>query len=269
MDLNLTIMVRNQEMDKNLSKNKIKNDYSPYGIYKIDDALELHLLNAVATIKRIDSHTFSYLREDVEGKTTEKIIPITTDNLEIEVAPIRPLNYPARRGNHVFLQFDKEIYLRDKSTINIFVECPIEIGIFLIHGSDKDSLDCITCDPANSRLALHGSTNSGFLCKYADTTIHMSENFDDTAYLKALMRVTMENQLNSDQVVSKVVFPITDNSIYYKNSQSVIDSIKVVMRKRGLVNIADIKVEPLDTDWTRSPTWEKSTSNTIMEMELE
>ena len=255
-------------MNKN-SNGQEKNVSSSYGVYEINDSLDLHLLNAAIAIKRIDRHTFSYFREDIQGNTTEKIIPIDTDNLGVEVAPIRPLNYPARRGNHVFLQFDKEVYLRDKSIINIFVECPIEIGVFLVHGSNRDSLDCITCDPANSRFALHGSTDTGFLCKYADTVVRTSESFDNTAYLKAVMRITMENQLNSDQVVSKVVFPVTDNSIYYKNSESVIDSIKVIMRKRGLVNIADVKVEPLDTAWTRSPTWEKNTSNTLMEMELD
>ncbi len=255
-------------MDENLN-GKEKDGSSPYGVYKISDTLDLNLLNATIAIKRIDKHTFSYSREDAQGTTVEKIIPVATDNLGIEVAPIRPLNYPARRGNYVFLQFDKEIYLRDKSVINIFVECPIEIGVFLMHDSNHDSLDCITCDPVNSRFALHGSTDTGFLCRYANTTVRTFESFDNTAYLKAMMKITIENQLNSDQAVDKVVFPITDNSIYYKNSESVIGSIKVIMRKRGLVNIADIKVEPLDTDWTKSPTWEKSTSNTIMEMELD
>lgn len=252
-----------------MNENSITSDSSSYGIYQISDTLELHLLNTTIKINRIDNNTFSYFREDTEGKTVEKIIPVSTDNLGIEVAPIRPLNYPARRGNHIFLKFDKEVYLRDKSVITVFAECPVEIGIFLIHDSNRDSLDCFTCDPENSRFALHGSTDTGFLCKYADVAVRTSKHFDNTAYIKAVMRVTLENQLNSDQTVSKVIFPITDNHIYYKNSESVIDSIKVTMRKRGLVDIADIKVEPIDTDWNRSPTWEDSTTNTIMEMELE
>lgn len=256
-------------MNQNSSEQDQRSNSSSYGVYKISDSLNLHLLNATITIKRIDQHTFSYFREDVQGATVEKIIPVATGNLGIEVAPIRPLNYPARRGNHVFLQFDKEIYLRDKSTIDIFVECPIEIGIFLMHDSNHDSLDCITCDPVNSRFALHGSTDTGFLCKYADAVVRTSESFDNTAYTKAVMKISIENQLDSDHAVSKVVFPITNNSIYYKNSESVIDSLKVIMRKRGLVSIADVKVQPLETDWARSPAWEKSTSDTIMERDIE
>jgi hypothetical protein len=41
------------------------------------------------------------------------------------------------------------------------------------------------------------------------------------------------------------------------------------MKKRAVVNIADVKTTSVETDWTLSPTWEDRTTNTTLEMGLE
>ena len=242
---------------------------SNYGVHQIYETLNLSFLHVAIRVKRIDGSAFLYVRDDPKGGIVEKIVPVVSDHLKIEVAPIRPLNHPARRGDCVFLKFDKSIHLDKGSAMTVFVKCPIEIGVFLVNGTDRSSLDWFTCDPLNSRLALYGQSDTGILCKYSDVAVSTSENFDDTAYLQAVVKITMENKLDSGNSVSKIVFPITDNSIYYNGSKSILDGIDVTMKKRGLVDIADVKVKPLETDWIKSPTWEPSTTNTIMEMRLE
>ena len=184
------------------------------------------------------------------------------------MAPIRPLNYPARRTGYVFLKFDKEIYLSQNSAASIFVHCPIEIGIFIIHDSQRESLDWITCNPVNSRFGLYGPPDSGTLCKYAEVTLATNLS-DSIPYVEGVMKIIIENNLSAGQTVSKVIFPITDNSLYYENSKSVMDGIKVILKKRAVVNIADVQTDHLDTNWIKSPTWETSTANTSMEMGLE
>ena len=84
-----------------------------------------------------------------------------------------------------------------------------------------------------------------------------------------VLKIVIENTLESGQTVSKVIFPITDNSLYYENSKAIIDGIKVTMRKRAVVSIADVKTAPVSTDWAKSPTWEDTTVSTSMEMGLE
>ena len=96
--------------------------------------------NTEIKIQKIGENAFSYFRKDSEGKIIEKMIPSKSNDLKIEIAPIRPLNYPARRTGYVFLKFDKEIYLSENSAASIFVHCPIEIGLFLIHDSNRESL---------------------------------------------------------------------------------------------------------------------------------
>ena len=242
--------------------------FSNFGVYDVDDSLDLVFPNTNVKIEKIGENAFSYQREDADQNIVEKMIPTKSNLIQIEVAPIRPLNHPARRTNYVFLKFDKEIYLSHNSAASIFVHCPIEIGIFLFHESDRESLDWITCNPLNSRFGLYGPPDTGTLCKYAEVSF-ATDYQDSVPYVEGVMKIVIENTLTSGQTVSKVIFPITDNSLYYENSKTVIDGIKVTLRKRAVVSIADVKTDPLSTDWTKSPTWEDTTVSTTMEMGLE
>ena len=241
---------------------------SNYGLYDLESDLELFLPNTVIKFHRISDNAFSYFRKNSEGKIVEKIIPVKSQNPKIELAPIRPLNHPARRTSHMFLHFDKEIYLSENSAASIFVHCPIEIGIFLVHDSNHDSLDWITCNPLNSRFGLYGSPDTGTLCKYAKVSL-ATDYSDSNSYLEGVMQIIVENTLSFGQSISKIVFQITDNALYYQDSKTIIDGIKITMKKRAAVNIADVKTTVLETDWSMSPTWEDKTASTHMEMGLE
>ena len=117
------------------------NDFSGYGVYSISDSLDLTFPNTEIKFERLSSKVFSYFRTNAEGNTVEKIIPVESEQLQIEACPIRPLNHPARRTNYVFLQFDKELFLSENASATVFVQCPIEIGLFIVHHNHKDSLD--------------------------------------------------------------------------------------------------------------------------------
>ena len=242
--------------------------FSNYGIYDLGDNLELLLPNTLIKFQRISDNAFSYFRENSEGQIIEKIIPVKSNDVKIELAPIRPLNHPAKRTNYVFLKLDKEIHLGENSAASIFVHCPIEIGIFLIYGDNHEPLDWLTCSPLNSRFSLYGSPDTGTLCKYAEVSLATDYN-DSVSYVNGVMHIVIENTLSFAQTISKVIFPITDNNLYYNGSKSIVDGIKIIMKKRAAVNIADVNTTSIETDWSMSPTWEDKTANTHMEMELE
>ena len=251
-----------------MSDEQDQSSLSKYGLYTVTESLELTLPETMIKFEKIGENAFSYFRQDSEGKIIEKMIPAKSNELKIELAPIRPLNHPARRTGYIFLKFDKEIYLSQNSAASIFVHCPIEVGIFLIHDSKRESLDWVTCNPINSRFGLYGSPDTGTLCKYAE--VSLATDFSDSIpYVEGVMKIIIENSLDSGQTVSKVIFPITDNSLYYEDSKSIIDGIKVTLKKRAVVSIADVQTDVVSTDWTTSPTWEASTSKTTMEMGLE
>ncbi len=251
-----------------MSEESLDAKFSNYGIYEIKEDIEIFLPGTVIKIERIGDESFSYFRRDSEENVIEKIIPKKSNDIKIEIAPIRPLNHPARRTGHVFLKFDKEIYLSQGSAASIFVHCPIEIGIFLIHDKGRESLDWVTCNPLNSRFGLSGPPDTGILCKYAEVSL-ATDYSDSIPYIEGVMKIVIENSLSSGQNINKVIFPITDNFLYYDDSKAVIDGVKIVLKKRAAVSIADIKTDTLNTDWKKSPTWEETTVTDSMEMGLE
>ena len=85
--------------------------------------------------------------------------------------------------------------------------------------------------------------------------------------LKLVMQIVVENTLSFGQSLVKC-FSITDNP-YYQNSSAIVDGLKITMKKRAAVNIADVQTTSLETDWSASPTWEDKTASTHMEMGLE
>ena len=95
--------------------------FSNYGIYDLDSDLEFLLPNTTIKFHKISDNAFSYFRKNSEGRIVEKIIRIKANNLKIELATIRPLNHAARRTRHMFLQFDKDIYLSENSAASSFI----------------------------------------------------------------------------------------------------------------------------------------------------
>ena len=244
-------------------------EYSSYGTYDIEEELVLFFPSVEIRIKRESENVFSYLRKDPEGNIAEKIIPVQGNKIKIEVAPIRPLNYPVRRTNFVYLKFDQEVYLAKNASTTFLVRCPVEIGIFLIHDSHKDSMDWFTCDPSRSRFGLYGAPDTGKLCKFFKVPIVKTE-MDSEPFLSCVMRLDFENLLERGYSVTKAIFPVTDHFLYYKEDRAQLDSLKVTLRKRMAVEYVETaEVHLKDMQWQKSPSWEKDTETPSMEMSLE
>ncbi|QLH06973.1 DUF432 domain-containing protein [Nitrosopumilus ureiphilus] len=242
--------------------------FSNYGIYTIEDNTEFSLPNVIIKIEKIGDHVFSYIRKDVEDNIVKKIIPVSSSKLTIELSPVRPLNYPARRTSYMYLDFETPIFLSEGSAASVFVRCPIEIGIFLIHDGHKDSLDWVDCEPLNSRFCLYGTPESGTLCKYAPSEI--VESYDDSIpFTNGVLKIDIKNDLDKGLTVSKIVFPITDNSVYYKNSKAIFDSLKAVLKKKLTLEILDVTSQSIETDWTKSPTYERVESIKRVDLSVE
>ncbi|MFB5632817.1 MAG: DUF432 domain-containing protein [Nitrosopumilus sp.] len=231
-------------------------NYTNYGIYDISDDLDFILPNIDIKFRNIGENVFSYFRRDSEENTVEKMIPTKNNQIRIEVAPIRPLNHPSHRTSYLYLELETPVFLSENSQAKIFARCPIEIGIFLINGENKNSLDFFTCDPINSRFGLYGTPESGTLCKYTKSEI--VESYDDSKpYIDAVMEIHFGNELSRGQSISKVIFPVTDNSIYYNGSKAIYDSIDAVLKKKLTIETLDISTRNISTDWTKSPDYER------------
>jgi hypothetical protein len=245
------------------------NEYSSYGLYEIEEEKILFFASVEIRIKRESENVFLYLRKDSEGNITEKVIPVKGNKMKIEVVPIRPLNYPARRTNFVYLKFDQEVFLSKNTSTSFLVRCPIEIGVFLVHDSHKDSMDYFTCDPSSSRFGLYGSPDTGKLCKFFKVPIVKTE-LDSEPFLSCVMKINFENLLERGYTITKTIFPITDHFLYYKEDKAQLDSLKVTLRKRIGVEYVETAEVPLENiQWEKSPSWEKDTKTPSMEIGLE
>ncbi len=251
-----------------MSQNTTESLFSDYGIFVIDENKDFLFPGIEIKIEKIGPNVFSYSRKDSENNLVEKMIPTTSDQLILEFSPIRPLNYPARRTNYVYLELETPVFLSEGAAAKIFARCPIEIGIFLVHDEHKDSLDWFSCDPINSRFGLYGNPESGTLCKYSKSNIVASYD-DSTPYFDSVMEINLKNNLDRGYLLSKIIFPISDNAIYYQKNKAIVDSLDVILKKKVLIEIIDVASKKIDSSWTMSPTFEGVTTAKKMDMGLE
>ena len=234
-------------------------------MYEISQSLDFVFPNVTVKIKKISDNVFSYMKKDADDNISEIMIPSKSSKIVLEFSPIRPINYPAKRTSYVYLDLETPVFLSEGSAATIFVTCPIEIGVFLVHDGRKDSLDWFTCDPTNSRFGLYGTPESGTLCKYAKSAI--VESYDDSIpFINGVLEINIQNELNEGYSVSKIVFPISDHSLYYNESKAIIDSISAVLKKKLTLKILDVLPKQIKTDWTLAPTFEQAESVKRMDM---
>lgn len=239
-------------------KSEKQTKYSGFGTYTITDALELTLPKTEISITHESDNKFSYRRKNSENEITNKLVSASSNTLKIELAPILPLNLPAKKTNDLmFLRLQKQIYVGKKSKLDVLVQFPIEIGVFVVSDSGSfDFFDCFTCEPMHSRFALYGTPEKGNLCMYSKVSILNKHEPQD--YVYAIIKATIENTLDKGVQVGKFVFPVTYHDIYYKNgsSESHIDDIKVTIDENITGTIAKISHAALakkDKDWKLAP----------------
>ncbi len=216
-------------------------EFSNYGEYTIVEKLDLTFPKTKILIDRKSENQFSYYRKNSEGEITNKIIPRMGKDLLIEVAPLLPLNLPAKKTNDlIFLRLAQHVFVEKNSNIEFLIQFPIEIGVFVINQDDgsKDFLDCFTVEPMHSRFALYGIPENGFLCMYSKVSI--LERTESDPYIFAIMKVSIKNELKEGVSLGKLVFPVTHHEIYYANESSEvhIDDIQVELKKEIKQKIA-------------------------------
>ena len=113
-----------------------KNDYSGFGQYDISDKLQLRLPKTQIIIEKKENG-FSYYRKNSEDQELRKSVPGKKDALQIELAPVLPLNLPSKKTNDLmFLRLKESIFIEKNSTVDILLQFPIEIGVFVLNNDN-------------------------------------------------------------------------------------------------------------------------------------
>lgn len=231
---------------------KIKK-FSKYGRYSVKDSLELEFPNTKISIARIDGEKFSYQRTNSENDSINKIISAKGTELELEIAPVIPVNLPKHKTDFLFLRLAEKIFLNKSSSAEIFIPLPIEIGVFYIEHDRVEAFDLFTCDPLHSRYGLYGPPEEGMLCKYAKVSL-INTN-DESPFVYAKMKVFVHNELDKGISLGKIVFPVTDHELYYKNTNVLVDNLKMTIKHRGALELVEVIQDTIQKPegWTKSP----------------
>lgn len=232
-----------------------QSEFAYYGTYDISDNLDLYLPKTDIHFKKNTDGRLSYSRKDSANQKIRKSIPQSTNESKIELCPVLPLHLPAEKTNdHIFLRLDESIFVDKKSTVNVLVQFPMEIGIFKMNSTDgsKQLFDCFTCEPMHSRFALYGTPEVGLLCMYSKVKIVDKDGA--TPYVFTKMRINITNELEHGVFVGKLVFPITNHTIYYldKSSEAHIDDITCIIKEDTNKEVIEIKKQEFsnkDKDW--------------------
>jgi len=235
-----------------------QNQYSSYGNYSISGRLELFLPKTHIIIEKKENK-FSYYRKNSEDQELRKSFPVKKDKIRIELAPILPLNLPAKKTNDLmFLRLNESIFVEKNSTTSILVQFPIEIGVFVVNSDNtRDFFDCFTCEPMHSRFALYGTPENGKLCMYGKVSL-LDDSENPESYIFAKMRATITNSLNKGVTIGKLVFPVTYHNIYYMDntSDAHIDDIDAIIRKEPVGKIIEIShadYSKKENNWKLAP----------------
>lgn len=248
------------------SKNNLI-DKPEYGIHIVKDAVKFHLLENTIMFERASKDKFSYRRES-PNNIVEKLISIRTPDLEIEIVPTHPIYTPTYKTDYMFLRLSQQVFVSRNSTTEFFLAVPIEIGLFFTGSDIREHFDVFSCDQITSRYALYGQPEMGKLCKYAKVTPHAHEQ-EASSYVHARLRVIVENELDVGMPIGRIIFPIRDHDIYYHHSFSAFDDLKMILKERAGIKIADV-VQQNDTGpkgWAKSPrTMQRTDLKFSMEM---
>ena len=239
---------------------KIKN-FSKYGRYSVKDDLELEFPSTKISISRIDNEKFSYKRTNSENESINKIISAKSPGFGIEVAPVIPVNLPKHKTDFLFLRLTEKLFLNKNSSAEIVIPLPIEIGVFYIEHNKAKTFDFFTYDPLHSRYGLYGPPEEGILCKYAKVSL-MNAN-EESPFVYAKMRVFVHNELDKGVSLGKIVFPVTDHELYYKDTNVLVDNLKVAIKHRGALELVEVIQDTIQkpNGWTKSPTHRHKTDH--------
>lgn len=223
--------------------------YSGFGKYHLRDEIIFNLPNNTITLHDMGDGKFSYTRNS-QNEVIRKIIQVTPEIHQIELAPVLPVHRPAYKTDFFFLRFEEPLFITERSTIETQVSFPIEIGMFLIAQKNPSGFDFFSCDPSNSRFGLYGTPEDGKICKYASISLD-GEHIAPQPFINAQFRIKIRNELDESASVGKIVFPVTDHDLYYRVNDVTMDSLHAIVKNRVGLHIIETIQNPIrkPVDW--------------------
>ena len=76
-------------------------------------------------------------------------------------------------------------------------------------------------------------------------------------YFNGVLKINLKNNLTGGHSITKIVFPMIDTGLYYKDTKAIFDTVTGVLRKKITLELFDVEPETIQTDWAKSPSYER------------
>lgn len=223
---------------------------SSFGKYQLKDEIVLDLPNNTITIRDLGNGRLLYTRNS-GNETIKKLIQAKAKTQQIELAPALPIHMPSYKTDFFFIRFEEPLYIEEDSSIETTLAFPIEIGLFLVYQNKTSGFDFFSCDPSNSRFGLYGTPEDGKLCKYATISLD-DKRVLPQPFIHTQFKLNIANELEESIHVGKIVFPVTDHDLYYRENQVMMDGLQATIKNRVGLHVIETVQNPIikQTGWS-------------------
>jgi hypothetical protein len=125
------------------------------------------------------------------------------------------LHKPKELTPYLLVELTKPVIVEPKSTKKIFLNFPMEIGVFIIGRDEYKVLDILTL--AKQKLTLYGEVRGGFICKHWESEVYHSVT-SINPLLEGIIELTISNTTARWHEITQVVFNAYGMKIYYNEN---------------------------------------------------
>ncbi len=214
--------------DETISPPNIK-----YGRFKLPIDMESEGL--ILSFKREGEH-LDYHREYNE-ETVDKLVQTKAESVIIN--PVEPVNKPKTITPYLLIELEKPLVIEPRSKSNIYLKFPVEIGIFVGNGKNREALDLLAFTPL--KYALYGDPRSGTICKYWKSPVHTAPPATDPL-LEGVIQLTVKNLTPDWATLTRAVFNAYGMKLFYDRDSVAINAVMKI--RSELVAETDVPPSP-------------------------
>jgi len=179
-----------------------------YGSYEIPVRVE----GEVTITVEEGGDGFVYRREGA-GEAVEKLL--LAQRRRLLLSPVEPVNLPKTITPLLLVEFSSPVVLEPGAERRIFLKFPVEVGVFVSSGAERELLDIFTL--AAQKYTLYGDLGTGSICRYWRSDVYPS--LPEVEPLReGVLELRLENTSPAWAEVGRAVFSAYGMKIHHSGS---------------------------------------------------
>jgi uncharacterized protein len=169
----------------------------------------LSYTDADISIRLTDTENLIKYERDCAGSKESRHLGRTFSAIHIN--PVEPVNLPEALTHFLEISFPP-LLLSPGAEQDIYLKFPVEIGVFLESGNNRDLLDIFSLVPA--KFSLYGSPSSGVITRWYKSDLSTEIPITDPLR-EGVMSLHVKNSGTETTTVSRAVFDSSSMCLFY------------------------------------------------------